>query len=632
MKPSLENNQKFFDQKSLDKQKRAHELFENTPVKKAVWIVAIPGLMISLMVGLYAFLDQVFILNFIPRTIPILNNDISTGTEGELYSYLSTWNKTKLNREQFDSLRNIYAGLNSNFEELGRISGDTVATIAVNATFPFAVFCNSIIFLIPVGASVYYTKCISRNTENTGKDLWSTSFYSTIIVSLATTLLLYIAIWAGLIDTIIADHKFNQTSLDMLDANNDAKAIIAAQNIGTDVKVSSVFKDYYNASNNLSLEWAKQYVYIYGAGTLIQGTYVLLSYLIRAEGRNTYVMVWAIIANIAGVILNAIFIIVLRLGVLGGVIATVLSWIINLSAYWFYIIINNKREKTWLSLKHLLKFRFKKSFLGPVALLGFSAFIRAFGVAVASFIITYLLGSLPYTEGSLSVFNWSKSTPVVTLFIIAIFGIADGARSILSYNYAKRNFDRCKEIFKWGLIISFIYAGLVTVIVLGLAPQFLWMLNALNEEGGILNQNSGPVIFLRINIGRLLLYSFATGGILLFQGTNNIKMSIWASAMEGFVTFWFVMGMFVGIGYGLQNGGASHFASSLVISFGYVTNALISGLITFYLSYRFLTKTMPNIDNIKLSWSRRAERNFFLQADKNEKDQKNIDSEKNTKP
>ena len=49
------------------KQERAEKLFGQTPIKKAIWIVAIPSLLAAIMAGLYGFIDQIFILNLVPK-------------------------------------------------------------------------------------------------------------------------------------------------------------------------------------------------------------------------------------------------------------------------------------------------------------------------------------------------------------------------------------------------------------------------------------------------------------------------------------------------------------------------------------------------------------------------------------
>ncbi|MBW0594693.1 multidrug transporter MATE [Mycoplasmopsis anatis] len=595
-----------------DKQARAKLLFENTPVKKAIFIVAIPGLATSLMLGLAAFLNQIFILNFVPDTIFLLNTTTNGASQsGILYDYLPS-GYVHLNREQFDLIYNAYNIITPISDRINELNTNQVSSIAVNANVPFTIFSNSIVFLIPVGTSVYYTKCVSKGLERTGKDLWSTAFYATIICSILATLIMYITLWSGLVEQIASKTKFESSSLYMIDRNTELLSKFNEWGI-SNYKPSQIIQQYYNSARDISISWAKLYIYIYCGGTLIQGMYLLLSYLIRAEGKNVYVMFWAIVANIFDVILNVLLIRVAKMGILGAAISTILAWSVNLIAYVIYVYKNNKSQTTWLSIHHLINFKFRYKFLGPVGLLGFSGFIRSVGVAVGSLVITLLLTKLPYSNGASNVYLWAKASPIITLFFLALFGIADGARSLLSYAYTKRDVNRVKQVYWYALMISFGYALIVYSIVAILAPHFLYLLRV---EPEVMDK---ACIYLRINMLRLAFYSFATGAMLLFQGTNNIKNSIIATSMEGFLTFFIVMGISVGFGFLLSNYGVDDFNSALVISIGYASNSLIAGLINFTISTIYLKKKIPNIDNIKLSWSRKIEHKFFAEAELYEK-------------
>ncbi len=113
-------------------------------------------------------------------------------------------------------------------------------------------------------------------------------------------------------------------------------------------------------AHKLSVQWAKQYIYIYASATVLQCLTLYLSYFIRSEGYNTYVMVCGIVANLINIALDALFIINFKMGVLGGVVATVIGWLFNTSAYIIYIVVKDRKQKTWLPIKSLFKFKLKK--------------------------------------------------------------------------------------------------------------------------------------------------------------------------------------------------------------------------------------------------------------------------------
>ncbi|QJR44400.1 MATE family efflux transporter [Mycoplasma miroungirhinis] len=585
------------------KQLRAIKLFEKTPIKKAIFIVTIPGILTMLTMGLYAFFNQVFILNFVPRTIGLLDGDLASNSD-KLYFYLNS-NLPHLNREQFDLMFSYYTSTLPKGEYISTISSDVMASISINAAAPFFLTANAVIFLIPMGSSVYYTKCITKKVERTGKDLWATTFWTSFAVALFTTFLIYVFIWSNLTGQVISHSKFNAISLKQLDMEFKNKDFLENSNL----LPSQIFTSYYDASRKMATSWVNTYLYIYGSGSILQALYLLFSYLLRAEGKNAHVMIWAIVANIIGLAFDALFIIVFKMGILGGALATLIGWVFNLASYSIYILIGNKKNNTWLSYKHLLHFKFRWKLLMPISLLGLSAFVRTLGVGLINLMITLLLNNLPFSDGFTNVYNWAKAAPSITLFALALFGISDGAASLLSYNYTQRNTKRIREIYWWSLLIGAIYALVVYILVASFAKYFALSLYVPEDR---LND---VILYMRINMLRMIFYSLAIGGILLFRATNDIKMSILIVSLETFITFWFVMGISVGIGFTLFNNGYPNSQSSLVVSIGFALNALAVGIISFILSLKWLYKTLPNIDkNQKLSWSLKIENNFFEHA------------------
>lgn len=147
----------------INKESRAEELFSQTPIKKAIWIVAIPSLMITLMIGLYTFVDQVFIQQFVPRTRVIMSN----GELGEISAYLTA------GQYSFDSYFQLFNQYNAieGIAKVARISANSVVSTTNASAQPLLIFSNAIVFLVPLGASVYYTKCLSKKLNTTARNL-----------------------------------------------------------------------------------------------------------------------------------------------------------------------------------------------------------------------------------------------------------------------------------------------------------------------------------------------------------------------------------------------------------------------------------------------------------------------------
>ena len=569
------------NEKEIIKQERAEKLFANTPIKKAIWIVALPSLLAALMLGLYFFIDQIFIQKFVPQTRYVFDD---SGKLGEIYSFLDN-GVQKLTQSEFLNLFNKYNSFASS--KISTINSNTVVSQTMVAIQPFTIFSNSIVFLIPVGSAIYYTKCVSKGYKKAGQNLWASMFWTSIVTSLLATLVTFIFIWSGFLNSLVGITKLDQNVKAKMNANE-----------------FDLLQSYYYAAAKMSAHWAKQYMYVYASGTILQGLVNLLSYLIRAEGYNAYVMGWAIGANLVNIALDALFMIPLKMGVLGGVIATLIGWFVNLLAYLAYCAVKEKKDKTWLYLSVLFKFKFTKKMLGPVILLGLSGFIRTFGVAISFTMISFLFSKTPFADPGHFQYYWSKSAPIVSLFLTSIYGINDGARSLLSYNYAKKDYERCKQTYYWTMFVAIFYTTL-TYTFIALTANVIWVpiLNVIDAE------RIETVKFIRIMMLRLIAVSLSVSSLLVFQATNNIGKSLLASVMENFICAAIVIPIGYGIAYAIFLKTSSVALANWIIAWFFIINLLIASTILFIMSSYYITKGIKR-PKVKQSWSEKIEEDF----------------------
>ncbi|QVJ95222.1 MATE family efflux transporter [Mycoplasma mycoides] len=578
-----------------EKQQRARKLFGETPISKAIWIVAIPSLLASLMVGLYSFIDQIFILQFVPKYSNVfgnMNSEIMKYLDLSLHN-LTTNDLFKSYNEMLDAY-NQQAGM-LNASKLTVINSNTIVSISTASFAPLTIFSNAIVYLVPVGSSIYYTKCIGKRLEKTGKNLWATMFWVCIMLSIFSSFLSFIAIWSGLIDKI--------AGVTQIDPNIASRANIDVLRL----------QDFYNAAHKLSVQWAKQYVYIYASATILNSLTLYLSYFIRSEGYNTYVMFCAIVANLINIGLDALFIIVFKMGVLGGVVATVIGWVFNTFAYIIYIVIKDHKQKTWLSIKSLFMFKFNKKLLGPIFLLGLGGFLRTFGIGFSFLVMNLLIANSQFAMPEYFQFYWAKGQPIVTLFLITIFGISDGARSLFSYNYTLRKFDRCKEVYLWTMIIALLYSIIVYIFV-SLTANNIWV-SILNVDS---DKIQGTATFIRVISLRIIAVSLVINSLLAFQGANDIDKTIFSSAFENFISFIIVIPVSYGIAYFVYKTSGNKEIANWIIVGAFVFNCLLASLVLMVFSYWFVFKKLEKIDQAKLSWSRKIEHNFFQRAQQDE--------------
>jgi hypothetical protein len=126
-------------------------------------------LLAAIMAGLYGFIDQIFILNLVPK-----NRNIFGNNESEIVQFLNPalhsggfFSDYKIMIEQY----NLHS-----ITKLAEITPNSIVSTASAVFGPLILFSNAIVFLVPVGASIYYTKCVSKQLKRAGQDLWATMF------------------------------------------------------------------------------------------------------------------------------------------------------------------------------------------------------------------------------------------------------------------------------------------------------------------------------------------------------------------------------------------------------------------------------------------------------------------------
>lgn len=526
-----------------------------------------------------------------------------------------------------DNMYNHAGNFNENsssFAELSSVS--VIARQAVNSFGPVTYIGNAIVFLIPLGASVYYTKSISYKYEQTGRDIWATGFWTSIVLCLFGSLICLIMTGADFQRTMVGTVPIDNT-VDMSTTLSGAYSLVKAAPPITPPVNSSAYIGaislYTNKLADISADWGRQFSYLYSSALVITGTYSLLSYFIRAEGRNIYVTYWAVIANVLNVLFDWILIQYADLGSLGSALATFIGWNVNLLAYIGYVIYHNHKNSTWMSFGRLIKFKFNFKIIFPIIALGSSSFFRVIGLAISVIVYNQLLVNLGFQDFQ----NYhAAALPIVFLFFYALFGISDGGRPVIAYNYTQRNLVRVKQTFWWVLLVSLCYAAIAFIIVCSIAEPILPIFHfgipgQPDGNGGFFGTADNiynGANYLRSIMSRTLFFSIALCGMTLFQGTNNISRSVISSMMEGFFIAYITFGIFYGIAEAV--GGSDNLHTWIYVC-SYGLSTLFAGLIIFAMSVDFLYRNLsPEYmkKHPKRSKLQLVEFNFFVAAAKRE--------------
>ena len=172
--------------------------------------------------------------------------------------------------------------------------------------------------------------------------------------------------------------------------------------------------------------------------------FIIVSYtpanLLRTEGFATASMTGTILGAIVNMILDPLFISVLKLGAAGAAIATVIG---NIGADLFFLWFLLARSKR-LSIK-LAKFHIQSDEIRQIFAIGIPASItnlmQSFGMALTNRFL------LPYGNDKVAAMGIVMKINLIAVLIMV--GFAFGAQPLIGYNYGAKNHSRLKEILRF---------------------------------------------------------------------------------------------------------------------------------------------------------------------------------------
>ena len=216
-------------------------------------------------------------------------------------------------------------------------------------------------------------------------------------------------------------------------------------------------------ASDATLPYAVHYSRIYILGSVFVLIVMGMNTFVTTQGFAKISMLTTVIGAAINILLDPIFIFVLKLGVTGAALATILSQAI--SAVWILRFLTGK--------KTILKLRPRNMMLVPNIILpclglGLSSFVM---VSTESILSISFTSSLARYGGDVAVGAMTVLTSINQLVSMPLSGICQGGQPLISFNYGAKKYDRVKEAF---LCQFFACVGYTTVfwILLMVAPGF----------------------------------------------------------------------------------------------------------------------------------------------------------------
>ncbi len=261
------------------------------------------------------------------------------------------------------------------------------------------------------------------------------------------------------------------------------------------------------------LPYARDYMQIILWAFVFQSISFGMNNFIRAQGEPKIAMATMLIGAILNVILDPIFIFGFGWGVRGAAIATILAQAV--SAAWVLRFFFSGRSILRIRRSYLrLNF---KIVLGIVAI-GFAPFTMQLAASLLNVILNR---SLNLYGGDIAVSGMGIVTSLMTLMLMPVFGISQGAQPIIGYNYGAQKFDRVKESLKYAILFA------TAIVFVGFLATRLYS----TELIAMFNRNDADLLAFGTRALRLfLLFMPAIGfqiiGAQYFQAIGKPKLAM----------------------------------------------------------------------------------------------------------
>ena len=216
---------------------------------------------------------------------------------------------------------------------------------------------------------------------------------------------------------------------------------------------------FFGASDN-TLPYAHSYMLIILLGNVFTHLYFGFNGLIRASGHPRVAMNLTLFTVVCNAVLDPIFIFVLKMGIQGAALATILCQMMAM-VYTLRFFSDKSRLLHFTRPLFQLDWRVAKQSLA----IGLGPFMMNVAASMVALFINQQLGKY---GGDLAIGSYGIVNRLTMLFVMVNMGFNQGLQPIAGYNYGARQYKRVKEVFiltaKWEVLVTtlcFLMAELV---------------------------------------------------------------------------------------------------------------------------------------------------------------------------
>lgn len=284
--------------------------------------------------------------------------------------------------------------------------------------------------------------------------------------------------------------------------------------------------------------------------------------ILRSEGDVNRAMNVMIITAILNIILDPIFIYVLKLGLAGAAYATLISSSISAIIIFYWLLV---KKDTYLNISKE-DFNFDIKIIKEIISIAIPATSETIIFSIVSLVINFMLS---ITAGPLGVAVYTAGWRIVSLAMIPHMGLATATLTVVGAAYGARKFKKLTTTYNYSIKLGLTISTIIGILIFIFAPQIA-MIFSYSDASLI------PAIseFLRIISIFCIALPFGILSSTTFQGLGKAFISLVLTIQRALVfevifmyLFAFVLNMEVyGIWWGLAIGGVIGYLVSFLVT------------------------------------------------------------------
>lgn len=255
------------------------------------------------------------------------------------------------------------------------------------------------------------------------------------------------------------------------------------------------------------------YFRIYFCGSLAFVLYNIFVGILQATGDSRHPLMYLIISSVTNIVLDLLFVAVLRLGVGSAAAATIISQFISASLCFYRL--------THIDAEYRIKIRnirFDLYMLKQIIRNGIPTGVQNSVIAFANIVVQSNINAF----GKMAVAGCGSYSKIEGFGFLPITCFSMALTTFISQNLGARQYDRAKNGARFGILCSVITAEIIGILIYIFAPM---LISAFNSEPevvafGVIQARTVTLFYC------LLSYSHCLAGIFRGSGRSTVPMIV----------------------------------------------------------------------------------------------------------